>query len=58
MSGAEDLRAMDPDFPPPLSDPQFRVPAIPIRHIDQASDPADKSVFIASQDPIRIGDLP
>jgi hypothetical protein len=42
----------------PRSDPQFRVPAIPIRNVDQAGDLADEGVFITSQDAIRIGDLP
>src|ERR1700722_10780278 len=41
-----------------LSDPQLRVPTIPIRHVDQASHPANKGVFIAGQNAIRIGHLP
>ena len=42
----------------PCSGPQFRVPAIPIRNVDQTGDLADEGVFITSQDAIRIGDLP
>src|SRR3977135_4252787 len=42
----------------PLSDPKLCVPAIPIRHVDQAGYPADESVLVTRQDGIRIGDLP
>jgi hypothetical protein len=41
-----------------LSDPQFRVPAIPIRHVDQTGDTADQGVLVTCQDAIGIGDLP
>src|SRR5438552_685763 len=41
-----------------LRDPPLRFATLPIRHIDQPGDPADKRVLVACQDAIRVGHIP